>query len=89
MTSNHKRKAGELDRKAQRLLKAAANKRMLQMVDSTSSVKSGNGLRYALPQQKKNGLMVSRLAGFNHQYEEGQIGESYALLNNVKYRVYT
>jgi hypothetical protein len=57
---------------------------MHQMVDSTGSMKSGGGLRYALPQQKKGGLMVSRLAGFNH-HEEGQIGESYALLNNVKY----
>lgn len=88
MTSNHTRKANELTRKSQRVINAAANKRMRQMVGNTHMVP--NGLRHALPDNRHpmtGNLLVSRLA--RGEYGEGShhrtsgIGESYALLSNV------
>lgn len=75
LTSNHIRKANELNRKAQRLNnKSAVNQRIQQMVGSHNNKSStngggvggssgGGGLRHALPEKSQhNGLMVSRLA---------------------------
>lgn len=91
MTSNHARKANELNRKAERVIKAAANQRMQQMVGINNRSTGNNGLRQALPDRQNinGGLLVSRLA--RGEYGEGShhrtsgIGESYALLSSVSH----
>ncbi|GAA5806242.1 hypothetical protein HPULCUR_011773 [Helicostylum pulchrum] len=87
LTSNHKRKANELTRKSQRVINAAANQRMRQMVGNTPM--PPNGLRHALPDNRHSmtgNLLVSRLArgeyGEGSHHRTSEIGESYALLSN-------
>ncbi|CAO3657440.1 unnamed protein product [Mucor hiemalis] len=88
LTANHNRKANELNRKAQRISKSAANQRIQQMVGSHTKSTNGGGLRNALPEKpQNNGLLVSRLAnrseyGENSHHRTSEIGESYALLSN-------
>ncbi|KAG2203803.1 hypothetical protein INT47_012736 [Mucor saturninus] len=76
LTSNHERKAKELKRKAERVIKAAANQRIQQMV----------GINRRLPERPHMNGLVSRMArgefGESSHHRTGGIGESYALLSN-------
>ncbi|KAI7894652.1 uncharacterized protein EV154DRAFT_548807 [Mucor mucedo] len=79
LTSNHERKAKELKRKAERVIKAAANQRMQQMVGI-------NNRNHRLPERPNMNGLVSRMArgefGESSHHRTGGIGESYALLSN-------
>ncbi|KAI9482755.1 MAG: hypothetical protein EXX96DRAFT_615752 [Benjaminiella poitrasii] len=93
LSSNHKRKFNELNRKVQRILKSAAAAAAANEGNSQQKIKPSNevGLKNALQlaqQPKKgslnnsNGHMVSRLAGYYREDRISEIGESYALLSN-------
>ncbi|CEP15308.1 hypothetical protein [Parasitella parasitica] len=97
LSSNHRKKADELNRKAQRLIKAAAKTRMHHMVGSRG------GLRHALSSSQQqqyhhhhhqppeystssaSSSIISRLAGIHSSTVDSEdIGESYTLLPNIE-----
>ncbi|KAI8640944.1 hypothetical protein BD408DRAFT_419052 [Parasitella parasitica] len=95
LSSSHQKKADELNRKAQRLIKAAAKNRIHQMVGSRGGLRNALSSSqqqyhqyYHQPQDYSSSAsssIISRLAGINSSIVDGEdIGESYTLLPNIE-----
>ncbi|GAN01806.1 conserved hypothetical protein [Mucor ambiguus] len=99
LSSNHQKKANELNRKAQRLIKAAAKNRMHHMVGSRGGLRNAlsasqqqqhhphfhTSHEYGSASTSNSSSIISRLAGIHAStVDSGDIGESYTLLPNIE-----
>ncbi|KAK4518703.1 uncharacterized protein ATC70_008925 [Mucor velutinosus] len=99
LSSNHQKKANELNRKAQRLIKAAAKSRMHQMVGSRGGLRNAlsssqqhqhqhyyhSSQEYGNASTSNSSSIISRLAGIHAStVDSGDIGESYTLLPSIE-----
>ncbi|KAL9543317.1 hypothetical protein MBANPS3_008171 [Mucor bainieri] len=99
LSLNHQKKANELNRKAQRLIKAAAKNRMHHMVGSRGGLRNAlsasqqqqhhphhhSSHEYGSASTSNSSSIISRLAGIHAStVDSGDIGESYTLLPNIE-----
>ncbi|KAL7313068.1 hypothetical protein PS15m_006857 [Mucor circinelloides] len=100
LSSNHQKKANELNRKAQRLIKAAAKNRMHHMVGSRGGLRNAlsssqqqqphphyyhSSQEYGNASASNSSSIISRLAGIPAStVDSGDIGESYTFLPNIE-----